>query len=181
MLKSLTIQNIVLIDKAEINFSAGLCVLTGETGSGKSILLDALGLAIGLRSNFRLIGSEEKKASVHAEFDISRNEICKNFLKEADLQNQDNCDELRVRRVIQENSANKIYVNDQLVGLSLLAKIGETLLEIHGQHDQRGLLNQAFHAEILDEFAGNFELLNNLKIIYENLKALDKIILDVEK
>ncbi len=177
MLKSLTIQNIVLIDKAEINFSeipVGLCILTGETGSGKSILLDAFGLAIGFRSNLRLIGSHENKASVSAEFDISDNKICRNILQEHNLLDAENPSELRIRRLIQENSSSKVYVNDQVIGVNLLAEIGETLVEIHGQHDQRGLLNPAFHSVILDEFSSNSELLGKIKKVYEELKNCDK-------
>ena len=100
MLKHLSIQNIVLIDKAEINFASGLCILTGETGSGKSILLDALGLAIGFRSNLRLIGNDEKKAQVAAEFDISKNQNCQNILAVNDLLDAENPDLLRIRRSI---------------------------------------------------------------------------------
>lgn len=170
MLKSLAIQNIVLIDKAEIEFAPGLCVLTGETGSGKSILLDALGLAIGFRSNLRLIGNDENKAQVAAEFDISQNQICKNILCENDLLDAEDSDLVRIRRVIQENSSSKVFVNDVAIGVNLLAQIGESLVEIHGQHDQRGLLNPSAHLGILDEFAQNENLLKNLKKIYENLR-----------
>lgn len=179
MLNSLSIHNIVLIDKAEITLSSGLCILSGETGSGKSILLDALGLAIGFRANFRLIGSDENKAQVAAEFDISKNEICKNFLRENDLLDAESPDHLRIRRAINENSVNKIFVNDIAIGVNLLAKVGETLVEIHGQHDQRGLLNPSAHLNILDEFAGNGNLLKNLKKIYENLREIEKKIFEI--
>ena len=152
----------------------GLCILTGETGSGKSILLDAFGLAIGFRSNLRLIGSHENKASVSAEFDISHNKICQDILQEHNLLDGENPSELRIRRLIQENSSSKVYVNDQVIGVNLLAEIGETLVEIHGQHDQRGLLNPAFHSVILDEFSNNQELLSKVKKLYEALKNCDK-------
>lgn len=181
MLKSLAIQNVVLIDKAQINFCeapVGLCILTGETGSGKSILLDAFGLAIGFRSNPRLIGSHENKASVSAEFDISKNQSCRNILEEHNLLDSENPNELRIRRLIQENSSSKAFVNDQAIGINLLAQIGETLVEIHGQHDQRGLLNSAFHGIILDEFSDNLDLLKKLKKVYEDLKNCDKKISD---
>ena len=184
MLKSLTINNIVLIDKAEIDFSqnpTGLCILTGETGSGKSILLDAFGLAIGFRSNLRLIGNEANKASVSAEFDISNNKNCQNLLEENNLLDAENPTELRIRRLIQENSGSKVYVNDQAIGVNLLAEIGESLVEIHGQHDQRGLLNPAYHGVILDEFAGNQELLAKIKKTYEELKNCDKKIAEFEE
>ena len=90
MLKSLIINNIVLIDKAEIEFDAGLCILSGETGSGKSILLDALGLAIGFRSNSKLLGSHDTKANVIAEFDISLNPQCQEILVSNEIINNTN-------------------------------------------------------------------------------------------
>ncbi len=180
MLKFLTIQNIVLIEKAEIQFFDGLCVLTGETGSGKSILLDALGLAIGFRSNLRLIGGEENKSQVSAEFDISKNQNCQKILEQNDLIDSQNPHELRIRRVISENSSSKAYVNDNLVGINILAKIGESLIEIHGQHDQRGLLNSSAHIEILDNFSQNQDLLKNLRKTYDNFKEVEKKIDDIK-
>ncbi len=180
MLKSLSINNIVLIDKADIEFSQGLCVLSGETGSGKSILLDALGLAIGFRSSLRLIGSDENRASVSAEFSIRNNEICKILLKENDLLDAENPDLVRIRRVISETSSSKVYLNDVAIGVNLLSQIGENLIEIHGQHDQRGLLNSSFHGQILDSFAGNENLLKELKKIYEDLKKTDDKISEIK-
>lgn len=184
MLNFLAIDNVVLIEKAEIDFSSnksGLCILSGETGSGKSILLDAFGLAIGFRSNLRLIGSCDDKASVFAEFDISNNNFCKNILSEHSLLSAENPSELRIRRIIQKNSSSKTYVNDQIIGVNLLAKIGETLVEIHGQHDSRGLLNPSFHEKILDEFAKNENLLTKLKEIYKDLKVIEEKIAEIEE
>jgi DNA repair protein RecN (Recombination protein N) len=176
LLKFLSIQNIVLIDKAIINFGSGLCVLTGETGSTKSILLNALGLAIGFRSNLRLIGNDENKAQVVAEFDISQNLNCQQLLAENELFDVENPNLVRIRRSIQENSSSKAFVNDVAIGITLLAKIGESLIEIHGQHDQRGLLNSTAHGEILDEFAQNENLLKELRKKYDLLRETeDKI------
>jgi len=180
LLKSLSINNVVLIDKAEIEFAPGLCVLSGETGSGKSILLDALGLAIGFRSNLRLIGEAENKAQVLAEFNITKNSLCKNLLKDHDLLDAENAGELRIRRIISENSASKVFINDIAVGVNLLAQIGETLVEIHGQHDQRGLLDVSYHLAILDEFCGNDELLKDLKKTYQNLRETEEKISDLK-
>lgn len=176
MLKFLAINNIVLIDNIEIDFSSnktGLCILSGETGSGKSILLDAFGLAIGFRSSTRLIGSYNDKSSVLAEFDISNNKSCQKILAENSLINEEEKNILRIRRIITKKSTNKVYVNDQLIGVNLLSKIGETLVEIHGQHDSRGLLNPSFHEKILDDFAKNNEILSQIKIIFQQLKSVD--------
>lgn len=176
MLKFLSIQNIVLIDKAEINFASGLCILSGETGSGKSILLDALGLAIGFRSNLRLIGIDENKAQVIAEFDISQNQKCQKILSENDLLEGNS---LRIRRLIQENSSSKVYINDIAVGVNLLSKIGESLIEIHGQHDQGSLLNSSSHIDILDEFSQNEFLLRDLQKNYISLKEVNEKIAEI--
>ncbi len=179
MLNFLAIENIVLIDKAEIDFAKGLCILTGETGSGKSILLDALGLAIGFRGNPRLIGQYGDKAQITAEFDIASNQICQKLLAKNDLLNSDGSNILRIRRIIQENSNHKIYLNDVLIGVNLLSKIGETLVEIHGQDEQRGLLNPAFHLAILDEYASNFDLLTEVNRCYKKLKEIDEQIAEI--
>ena len=179
MLKSLSINNIVLIDKATIHFSQGLCILTGETGSGKSILLDAIGLVLGFRSNLRMIGKNDDRASVTAEFDISKNDQCKKILLDHDLIDNQNQTSIVIRRTIQENSTSKAFVNDILIGVNLLAKIGENLVEINGQHEQHGLLNSSFHLTILDEYANNQLLIKKLKKIFEELKEIDAEILDL--
>ena len=181
MLKSLIINNIVLIDKAEIEFDKGLCILSGETGSGKSILLDSLGLAIGFRSNSKLIGSHDNKSAVIAEFDISKNPQCQEILSTNELNNSQNSHQLIIRRTLSENIPNKVFVNDVPIGVNLLAKIGESLVEIHGQHEQRGLLNSANHLIILDEFASNQSLNKDLKKIYEELSKIDNEIADFEE
>lgn len=178
MLNFLSIENIVLIKKADIDFTSGFNVLSGETGSGKSILLDSLGLAIGFRSNIRLIKQGEKQAKVVAKFDISQNKICRDFLSENDLSNPDDENSLVIRRSIQESSQktviNKIFVNDNPIGVGLLSNIGELLVEIHGQHDQRGLLDERSHIKILDEFAQNEKELKKLETTYIELREVEK-------
>lgn len=158
MLKNLIINNIVLIDKAELNFDFGLTILTGETGSGKSILIDALSLALGMRSNSKLLRNGEKQGNVIATFEIQNNQKCKELLKEQAIEIND---ELVLRRVLFEDGKSKAFINDIPVNQSFLNLIGEQLIEIHGQHDQRGLLNPAFHKDILDEY-GNLKFQRNL-------------------
>jgi DNA repair protein RecN (Recombination protein N) len=184
MLKNLQIDNVVLIESGEIdlsNFDCGLCVLSGETGSGKSILLDSFGLAIGFRSNLRLIGVNKDKATVNAEFSIKNNNIVKEILKENALINEEDENILKIRRIIDKNSSSKVFVNDQNIGVNLLAKIGENLVEIHGQHDQRGLLDPACHEIILDEFAKNQDLLKSVKKTYEEIRQIENQINDFEQ
>jgi len=149
MLENLAIKNIVLIDKLHIPMQKGLCVLTGETGSGKSILLDALGLAIGYRSSSRLLRSGEKQGNVIAEFNISNNILCQELLKTQDIDFEDS---IILRRIIYNDGKSKAFINDIPITQNFLNKIGETLLEVHGQNEQRGLLNPYFHREILDDY-----------------------------
>ncbi len=184
MLNFLSIQNIVLISEARLNFvenssyKGGLFILSGETGSGKSILLDALGLAIGARANVRLIGEAGNFAVVIAEFDISGNVNCQEILNDHQLLDQENANFLRIRRVIYKDDGNnhssKIYVNDNSISLNLLTQIGNNLIEINGQHYQHGLLNNNIHHLILDEFANHQSLLQNLRSVVENLKIIDE-------
>ena len=163
MLNFLSIQNIVLINEAKLdfvenyNYKGGLFILSGETGSGKSILLDALGLAIGSRANVRLIGEASNSAVVIAEFDIANNLKCREILNNYQLLDQESPNLLRIRRIIYKDEANnhgsKIYVNDNSISLTSLTQIGDNLIEINGQHYQHGLLNNNIHHFILDEFA----------------------------
>ena len=159
MLTSLTIQNIVLIDQLTIHFKDGLCTLTGETGAGKSILLDALGLAIGSRAEARLVRKGQEQASVIASFDVLKDHPVLGFLKEQDIHIED---DLILRRTLKADGRSKAYLNDQPISISLLSKIGEMLIEIHGQHETRGLLDPSTHRLHLDQFANLTEKLEQL-------------------
>ena len=166
MLENLSINNIVLIDKLNVQLSNGLCVLTGETGSGKSILLDALGLAIGYRSNSRLLINGESSGSVVATFDIKNNEACKNLLKEMDIESDD---EIIIRRILYSDGRSKAFINDVQVTQNFLQHVGETLIEIHGQNEQIGLLNSSNHREILDNFGNLIQKRNVVSEIFEKM------------
>ena len=153
MLASLTIKNIVLIEQLTINFSNSLCALTGETGAGKSILLDSLGLAIGARADAGLVRHGTDQASVTAEFDLKNTHRVFEVLKENDLESEGG--ELVLRRVLTSEGRSKAYVNDQAISANLLKTLGECLIEIHGQFDTQNLLNAATHRGLLDEYAGH--------------------------
>lgn len=156
MLKSLSIRNVVLIDSLDIDFSNGLIVLSGETGAGKSILLDSLGLLLGKRAETSLVRSGTDKLSVTGVFEVSKENKIYELAKEYDLEIDD---EIIIKRTITTEGKNKILFNDQIITLKLLKELAENLIEIHGQYDNQGLLNPATHCAILDEY-GAYE--NNI-------------------
>lgn len=148
MLKSLSIQNIVLIDDLQVDFEGGLCVLTGETGAGKSILLDALGLALGGRFDARLIRQGASKAQVTATFSLPQDHP---VLKELALQEIEHIGgELIFRRHLDGEGKSKCFLNDQVISQTLMRRLGQNLVEIHGQFE--GLLDPASHVEAVDTF-----------------------------
>ncbi len=150
MLRSLYIRNIVLIDKLDLEFGAGLSVLTGETGAGKSILLDSLGLALGNRAETALIRRGADKLSVSAVFDGQGGNLpLQKLLSENELEGGD---EIIIKRTLDAAGKGKIFVNDQPISARLLKDIGSLLVEIHGQFDNQGLLNPSNHRPILDSW-----------------------------
>ena len=152
MLTSLSIRDIVLIDRLDLEFDSGLCALTGETGAGKSILLDALGLALGARSDRALVRRGAERGSVSAVFALLEHGSLHALLDEHGLPVED---ELVLRRVVGADGRSRAYINDQPVGTALLRKIADLLVEIHGQNDQHGLLDPAVQLEVLDAFGGH--------------------------
>lgn len=152
MLTHLRINDVVLIEKLDIEFKTGLCALTGETGAGKSILLDSLGLALGARAETGLIRKGAEQAAVTAVFQIADKHPAQKILQDSEIECQDG--ELILRRVIGSAGKSRAFVNDQPVSLNLLRTLGQTLVEIHGQFDNHGLLNPQTHRAILDDYAG---------------------------
>lgn len=151
MLMELNIDNVVLIDRLTIAFKQGLCVLTGETGAGKSVLLDSLGLALGVRAESGLVRKSADSARVTASFQISDNHQAYQLLKDAEIEIED--DVLLLRRVVNSSGKSRAFINDQPVSIGLLKQVGDTLVEIHGQFETQGLLNPATHRDMLDEYA----------------------------
>ena len=180
MLNSLTIQNIVLIEKLEIAFRDGLCALTGETGAGKSILLDSLGLALGARAQARLVRKGADKSSVTAHFDIAPSHKAYKVLEEADF-DIDKSEGLILRRTLSKDGKSKAYINDQAISSTLLKSVGETLVEIHGQFDTHSLLNPIHHLGLLDEYAGLESKAAQLKALYREWRAAEKALNSAEE
>ena len=161
MLRALAIRDIVLIKALDLDFGSGLNVLTGETGAGKSILLDALGFALGRKVRRDLVRAGADQGSVTAEFWLDDNHPVRRQLAELDL--PDGGQELILRRIASETGPSRGYVNDQRVSGDVLGKIGATLVEVHGQHDDRGLLNPRQHRALLDAYAGLGSALQDLR------------------
>ena len=155
MLQFLNISNIALIDDMQVEFDGGLNLLTGETGSGKSIIVDALGVLIGGRFSSELLKSGTERGAIEGLFSVTPNPEFESLLENAGLSP---ASDLIIRREISATGRNKIFVNNQLVTHSLLRDLRPFLVDIHGQGDQQTLFNPETHLEILDAFAGNDSL-----------------------
>ena len=151
MLRSLDIRDVLIIDRLTLAFQPGLNVLTGETGAGKSILLDALGFVLGWRGRAELVRSGAAQGEVVAEFDLPAGHAARAVLEEAGISADD---DLLLRRTNTADGRKTAWVNDRRVSGEVLRDLSETLVELHGQHDDRGLLNPRGHRQLLDTFAG---------------------------
>jgi len=152
MLTSLTIRDVVLIDRLDLAFGPGLSVLTGETGAGKSILLDALGLALGARADSGLVRNGAKQAVVTASFDVPDGHGSSEILEEMGIEIDG---PVILRRIVTADGRSRAFANDEPVNVATLKRLGETLVEIQGQFDQRGLMDPATHRDTLDEYGGH--------------------------
>lgn len=153
MLLGLSIRDVVLIDRLSLGFRPGLCVLTGETGAGKSILLDALGLAIGRRADAGLVRPGAEQAAVAAEFAVEHNHPATAILREAGIAG-DLAGTIVLRRLVGTDGRSRAFVNDEPASIGLLRELGDSLVEIQGQGEQHGLLDTRTHRALLDAFAG---------------------------
>ncbi len=151
MLRTLHIRNVVLVDQLTVEFSSGFCALTGETGAGKSILLDSMGLALGGRSDSGLVRKGTEQAQVTAEFDCPAKHPLHDLLKEQGFESDQT---VVLRRIVGADGRSRAFINDQPVSVGLLKQAGDMLVEIHGQFDTQGLLDPRTHRLLLDEYAG---------------------------
>lgn len=151
MLTALSIRDVVLIDTLDLEFGPGLGVLTGETGAGKSILLDALGLALGARADSGLVRAGQAQAVVSVVLDLPPGHPARELLRENGLDGEAG-EPLVIRRIVRADGGSRALVNDQSVSVALLRDLGAMLVEIHGQHDDRGLLNPRGHRALLDAY-----------------------------
>jgi DNA repair protein RecN (Recombination protein N) len=150
MLARLSIRDIVLIDRLDIDFASGLAVLTGETGAGKSILLDAFALALGARGDATLVRQGAEQGQVTALFELPAKHPARALLARNDIADES----LILRRVQFADGRTRAFVNDQPVSAQALQELGAALVEIHGQHDARALVDAATHRRLLDAYGG---------------------------
>src|SRR5512136_1639624 len=176
MLQELRIKNFAIIDELNLSFSKGFNVLTGETGAGKSIILNAVHLLLGDKATEEWIRSSEEEANVEALFDISENREVKQRISEKapHVQGTGEEDSLLIRRVISRSGRGKIFINGNMATLGALSEIGEELLSIYGQHEHQSLQRVETHIDILDEFGGLIGLREEFQKQYEEFISLSE-------
>ncbi|MGQ9648404.1 MAG: DNA repair protein RecN [Thermodesulfobacteriota bacterium] len=175
MLLELRIKNFAIIDELNLSFSKGFNILTGETGAGKSIILNAVQLLLGERASEELIRGSEEEASVEALFDISENEEVKKRIEQRDQRaSGGNEDALLVRRVISRAGRGKAFINGNLATLGMLSEIGEDLLSIYGQHEHQFLRRVDSHIDILDEFGELVNLRKEFEELFQKFTSLSQ-------
>jgi DNA repair protein RecN (Recombination protein N) len=169
MLASLSIRDVVLIERLDLAFEPGLCALTGETGAGKSILLDALGLALGARAEARLVRPGSRQASVTAGFEVPPDEPQLTALEDEGLDVSEVRDSglLLLRRTLGGDGRSRAFINDQPVSVALLRRVGDRFVEVQGQFEQRGLLDRSSHARHLDAHAGLLTLAAEVRRLWD--------------
>ena len=168
MLLHLSVHNVLLISELDMEFGPGLNVLTGETGAGKSILLDALGFVLGQRQAHSPPPGADGPSEVTASFEVCSNEGARAVLEEMGFLPES---ELVLRRAVAASGRSSAFINDRRCSTSALARLGDALVEIHGQSDDRGLLNSANHRRLLDQFAGNGQLLQDVRQAWRNWQS----------
>ena len=151
MLMNLQVRDFAIVDRIDIEFDDGMTVLTGETGAGKSILVDALGLVLGERGSAQLVRDGARRAEFAAEFDVANLESARSWLAEHALEQDDEC---LLRRVISSEGRSRAFINGNPVPLAQLKTLGEKLLDIHGQHFHQSLGHRSVQRNLLDHFAG---------------------------
>ena len=171
MLTNLSIRNYALIENINIDFKTGLTVITGETGAGKSIIIDAVDMLLGARANSSIIRTGTDLCTISAIFDISNNTKVKDILNDLSIDFQD---EIIIRRQIESSGKNKSFINDIAVSISTLSNIGKYLVAFYAQHKSNLLFDKSYQLQIVDNIANNKELLIKLSDIYSNLKKVQK-------
>lgn len=173
MLKSLSIRNYALIEQLELEFGTGLNIITGETGAGKSIIIDALNLILGERADSEEVRSGTEKSIVEGIFTISGNRKVHRLLDEAGVAEEPSGgkapDEILVRREVNQKGQSRAFINDTPVPVSQLKQLGDLLVDLHGQHEHQSLLRPETHIDLLDDFGGLENLIRDFRDTYREL------------
>ena len=180
MLLEISIKNFAIIESISLNFEKGMTVLTGETGAGKSIIIDAMNMMLGARATTEVIRHGAPKAEIEGLFSIENNRTLEEIFDEQGLELSD---EIIIRREILQNGRSISRINGQMVNLSVLRTIGQQLVDIHGQHDQEELMRPQRHIQMLDEFGDTsfFELKEAYQMSFDNYRRMRKQVLDIKK
>ncbi|GAN68190.1 DNA repair protein RecN [Acetobacter orleanensis] len=171
MLTNLSIRDVVLIEALDLSLHAGFTALTGETGAGKSILLDSLGLALGERANAGLVRAGAEEARVTASFDIPQNHAAYDLLKEQGIPAETG-EPLMLRRIVSAEGRSRAWINDQPVGITLMRRVAVSLVEIQGQHEQMGLADSSTHRGLLDAYGVPTALLRDVSCAFDRWQTL---------
>ncbi|MDD2558314.1 MAG: DNA repair protein RecN [Desulfuromonadaceae bacterium] len=174
MLNELIIHNLAVIERTEVCFAPGFNVLTGETGAGKSIIVDALGLLLGQRSRTDLIRTGQEHAGVEAAFNIRAQPQVQNWLRDNDLTNPDDEHLLLVKRVLSRQGRNKVYVNGSMASLTQLQELMQPLVAIYGQHEQQQLQRVENHLRLLDAFGGCGSVAGDYRTVFRHWQQLQR-------
>ena len=168
MLSHISINSLTLVDQLELEFNKGMSVITGETGAGKSILLGALGLALGDRADSSLIAKGAAKTEVNAIFDLKNHTEALAWLTERELIDGHQC---ILRRVVSRDGRSRAFINGSSTTLQELKTLSEMLLDIHSQHEHQSLLKKETHERMLDEFGGLTPLVSEVRTLFKSLSA----------
>lgn len=174
MLNQLTVQHFAIVQFLELEFNTGMTTITGETGAGKSIAIDALGLCLGSRAEANMVRVGTDKAEISARFTLSDTPHAKQWLVNNDLENEDDASECLLRRTVNKDGRSRAYINGTPVPVSQLKSLGQLLVNIHGQHAHQSLLKSDIQLSIIDEYAAHHQLLQKVKDTYQGWHFLNK-------
>lgn len=178
MLKSFEVKDYALIEHISVEFGSGFNIITGETGAGKSILIDAMSLLLGERASTEVVRKGSQKSFVEGIFNVKQNKKVKSLLEENDV---DFSGELIIRREISIKGSNRCFINDTPVNLNLVKDVGDLLVDLHGQHEHQSLLKTETHIDYLDEFGDYHEILQQYKRIYSELLNKENELFELQK
>ncbi len=178
MLKSFEVKDYALIEHISVEFGSGLNIITGETGAGKSILIDAMSLLLGERASTEVVRKGAQKSYVEGIFDVKGNKKVKSLLEENDI---DFSEELIIRREISLKGSNRCFINDTPVNLNLVKDVGNLLVDLHGQHEHQSLLRTETHIDYLDEFGDYQDIFQQYKKIYSELLTKQNELIELQE